>query len=145
MTSPNTTDSRPSTITGDTTGDNAGRRLQLPISGMSCASCVRRVEQALLKVPGVRQASVNLNSEKAELMLADDASLGAVTEAVQQAGYQTRSEQFELSIIGMSCASCVGRVEKALQQLPGVWSPASTWRRKPHGSRRWPATWTNSS
>lgn len=100
----------------------SGRRVQLPIVGMSCASCVRRVEQALLKVPGVQQASVNLANEKAEVLLDDDTPLDSLTGAVVKAGYQTRTEQFELAIIGMSCASCVGRVEKALLTLPGVLS-----------------------
>ncbi|MGO5000105.1 heavy metal translocating P-type ATPase [Oceanisphaera sp. W20_SRM_FM3] len=98
------------------------QRLQLPITGMSCASCVRRVEQALLNTPGVIEASVNLASEKAQVSLAADASLSILVDAITKAGYQTATEQFELTIIGMSCASCVGRVEKALQRLPGVLS-----------------------
>lgn len=100
----------------------SGRRVQVPIIGMSCASCVRRVEQVLLKVPGVQQASVNLANEKAEVQLDNDTALEFLTGAVVKAGYQTRTEQFELAIIGMSCASCVGRVEKALLELPGVLS-----------------------
>lgn len=100
----------------------SGRHVQVPIIGMSCASCVRRVEQALLKVPGVQQASVNLANEKAEVQLDNDTALESLIGAVVKAGYQTRTEQFELAIIGMSCASCVGRVEKALLELPGVLS-----------------------
>ncbi|MBU3823695.1 MAG: heavy metal translocating P-type ATPase [Candidatus Oceanisphaera merdipullorum] len=98
------------------------QRLQLPITGMTCASCVRRVEQALLNTPGVIEASVNLASEKAQVSVAAGTLASTLVEAINKAGYQTRSEQFELTIIGMSCASCVGRVEKALQRLPGVLS-----------------------
>ncbi|WP_417614019.1 heavy metal translocating P-type ATPase [Oceanisphaera sp.] len=96
------------------------QHIQLPITGMSCASCVRRVEQALLKTPGVTAANVNLASEKADVSLTAGTSVTALTDTITQAGYQIRSEQFELTIIGMSCASCVGRVEKALLRLPGV-------------------------
>lgn len=109
-----------STHTSPTSVDQ--QQIQLPIEGMSCASCVRRVEQALLNTPGVTAANVNLASEKAEVSLTTDTSLIVLTDTLTKAGYSTRSEQFELSIIGMSCASCVGRVEKALQRLPGVLS-----------------------
>ena len=98
------------------------QQIQLPITGMSCASCVRRVEQALLKTTGVTAANVNLASEKAEVSVTAGTSATTLTDTLTKVGYQTRSEQFELTIIGMSCASCVGRVEKALQRLPGVLS-----------------------
>lgn len=94
--------------------------ISLPISGMSCASCVRRVEKALLNVPGVTLASVNLANEKADIEMTAETSVEDLVQAITQIGFQTRTEQFELTIIGMSCASCVGRVEKALQQLSGV-------------------------
>lgn len=94
--------------------------LQLPIAGMTCASCVRRVEQALLKVPGVMTANVNLANEQAEVTLSTDTPVTALQHAIVNAGFDTRIEQFELAIVGMSCASCVGRVEKALQRIPGV-------------------------
>ncbi|PSJ46434.1 copper-translocating P-type ATPase [Zobellella endophytica] len=96
--------------------------LKLPIEGMTCASCVRRVEKALLGTPGVRSASVNLASESAELALAAGTEVGEVIAALEKSGYHSRTEQLELAIIGMSCASCVGRVEKALARLPGVLS-----------------------
>ena len=98
------------------------QQIRLPITGMTCASCVRRVEQALLKTPGVTAANVNLASEKADVSLTTGTSVTLLTDTITKAGYQTRSEQFELTIIGMSCASCVGRVEKALLRLPGVLS-----------------------
>ncbi|HBN16126.1 MAG TPA: heavy metal translocating P-type ATPase [Pseudohongiella sp.] len=65
-------------------------RLQLAIEGMSCASCVRRVEQALAKAPGVEAASVNLATGRADIMLARGASIEPVTHAVTGAGYQAR-------------------------------------------------------
>jgi Cu+-exporting ATPase len=102
--------------------DDSAAVLQLPVIGMSCASCVRRVEQALLATPGVSAASVNLASEKAEVTLAADGQTQALLQTVKDCGYETRTEQYQLSVIGMSCASCVGKVEKALLSLPGVLS-----------------------
>ena len=65
----------------------AGKPLTLDISGMSCASCVSRVEKALLKVPGVESASVNLATERATITLADEGPVAPLLQAVQKAGY----------------------------------------------------------
>jgi Cu+-exporting ATPase len=96
------------------------RRVVLPVSGMSCATCAGRVERALRALPGV-EASVNLAGEQAEISY-DPAELdpAALTEAVKRAGYGVPHEMRELAISGMSCASCTGRVEKALLAVPGV-------------------------
>ena len=94
-------------------------RQTLPVEGMTCASCVRRVEKAIAAVPGVEQASVNLASESAEVMV-DPASLPQVIAAIEAAGYSVPEQSLTLDIEGMTCASCVGRVEKALRGVPGV-------------------------
>jgi heavy metal translocating P-type ATPase len=95
--------------------------IDIGISGMSCASCVGRVEKAIREVPGVTEASVNLATERAQVTLADDhKAVVAIAEAIKDAGYKPKIKQVELRIKGMSCASCVGRVEKALQSVPGV-------------------------
>ena len=91
----------------------------LPIAGMTCASCAGRVEKALANVPGVSSVSVNLATEKARVE-APAESLPALIDAVQQAGYSVPSSSLELDISGMTCASCAGRVEKALAKVPGV-------------------------
>ncbi|VVE90224.1 heavy metal translocating P-type ATPase [Pandoraea bronchicola] len=94
------------------------------IEGMTCASCVTRVEKALRRAPGVAGANVNLATETASVQAAPDVStaafLGAVETAVSDAGYQIAEQSFELAIGGMTCASCAGRVEKALRSVPGV-------------------------
>ncbi|HSX70243.1 MAG TPA: heavy metal translocating P-type ATPase, partial [Pseudomonas sp.] len=92
--------------------------LDLPIRGMTCASCAGRVERALNKVPGVSGASVNLASERAHVEA--DAPLAMLVEAVQQAGYRVPIGELELAVEGMTCASCVGRIERALSKVPGV-------------------------
>ncbi|MES2814692.1 MAG: heavy metal translocating P-type ATPase, partial [Pseudomonadota bacterium] len=90
----------------------------LPITGMTCASCAGRVERALKAVPGVRAAAVNLATETAEItgIAPPDALIGAV----EKAGYHVPAVSQELSIEGMTCASCVARVERALKAVPGV-------------------------
>ncbi|OXI79872.1 heavy metal translocating P-type ATPase [Burkholderia sp. AU33423] len=108
--------------------------IELDIDGMTCASCVSRVEKALAKVPGVTRASVNLATERATIDAASDVTAARLAEAVKQAGYgatpvagaaippaaATAPADLELDIDGMTCASCVSRVEKALAAVPGV-------------------------
>ena len=91
--------------------------LDLPVRGMSCASCVGRVEKALRAVPGVRAAAVNLATERAHV---EGGELMAIATAIRKAGYEPVEQQVELQIEGMTCASCVARVERALRQAPGV-------------------------
>lgn len=67
--------------------DHQLARLSLPIEGMTCASCVRRVEQALAKVPGVLSASVNLATERADIVYDTGPATDAVVRAVRSAGY----------------------------------------------------------
>jgi Cu+-exporting ATPase len=93
---------------------------RLPVEGMTCASCVRRVETALGKVPGVRAASVNLATEQATVRADSPTVLPAAAEAIAAAGYAVARATITLAIGDMTCASCVGRVEKALRAVPGV-------------------------
>ncbi|CAI8916135.1 MULTISPECIES: heavy metal translocating P-type ATPase [Pseudomonas] len=98
---------------------SASTTFDLPIAGMTCASCAGRVERALRKVVGAEQVSVNLATEQARVQAPAD-SLPALVEAVEQAGYSVPSQTLELQIGGMTCASCAGRVERALAKVPGV-------------------------
>ncbi|WP_010490702.1 heavy metal translocating P-type ATPase [Pseudomonas sp. S9] len=95
-------------------------RLSLPIEGMTCASCVGRVERALKEVTGVQMASPNLATERADITFTGLADSQAAVRAIESAGYTVREETTELAIEDMTCASCVGRVEKALAKVPGV-------------------------
>ena len=95
--------------------------LSLKIQGMSCASCVARVERALKKVSGVSEASVNLATEEAHVTVdPTQVSVSKLITAIDDAGYATETAKATFAISGMSCASCVGRVERAIQRLPGV-------------------------
>ena len=90
------------------------------IEGMTCASCVRRVEEAITAVPGVASANVNLATERATVRFDGEPDTPAVLRAIEKAGYAPRIATEELQIEGMTCASCVSRVEKALKAVPGV-------------------------
>jgi P-type Cu+ transporter len=90
------------------------------VMGMSCASCAARVEKAALAVPGVLSASVNLASEALATVTAPGFEPAALQQALQRAGYSLPTQTLRLRVQDMSCASCVGRVEKALKKVPGV-------------------------
>ncbi|MBL8838758.1 MAG: heavy metal translocating P-type ATPase, partial [Alphaproteobacteria bacterium] len=94
--------------------------VDLPITGMTCASCVARVERALARVAGVTGANVNLATERASVTTGGPVAKAALVAAVEEAGYGVADEPVDLAIEGMTCASCVARVEKALLQVPGV-------------------------
>ena len=96
-------------------------RIAFPVEGMTCASCVGRVERALAAVPGVAGAAANLATERVELRLTGPVEMAALTGAVTGAGYRVpEPPPVELAVEGMHCASCVGRVERALAAVPGV-------------------------
>ena len=99
-----------------------GAALELPITGMTCASCASRVEVALACLPGIARASVNLATERVTVTAhgRGDIDVVDVVKAIEQAGYGVANEVMEFSIGGMTCASCVGRVETAIGKLPGV-------------------------
>ncbi|HCY62189.1 MAG TPA: copper-transporting ATPase [Oxalobacteraceae bacterium] len=101
-------------------GAPVSQELSIGIEGMTCASCVARVEKALARVPGVTGASVNLATETARVALAPPTSFADVKAAIEKAGYAIEEEEVDLAIEGMTCASCVARVEKALKKVPGV-------------------------
>ncbi|MFN7147258.1 MAG: heavy-metal-associated domain-containing protein, partial [Myxococcota bacterium] len=102
---------------------------ELPVAGMTCASCVVRVERALERVPGVAEATVNYATQRARVRFTDGyVAYGTLARAVEDAGYSVpgtptgtpAEETLDLGILGMTCAACVRRVEKALGRVPGV-------------------------
>ncbi|KIC23489.1 MULTISPECIES: heavy metal translocating P-type ATPase [unclassified Leisingera] len=97
-------------------------QISLHITGLSCAGCAGRAERALAAVDGVRSASVNLANATGQVEAAQDVALTDLTGALTDAGYPAAESQAVLVISGMNCASCVGRVEKALLAVPGVLS-----------------------
>ena len=98
--------------------------LTFPVEGMSCASCVTRVEAAAARLPGVTEAHANFANETLAISPAPDFDAAALRAAIKDAGYDLQVAQLEIGIEGMTCASCVKRVENALAAAPGVVSAA---------------------
>lgn len=97
------------------------KTIELGVQGMTCASCVGRVERGLRKVEGVSEASVNLATERATVTFDPSVTTPqALLNKVQDVGYEPVASTVDLSVQGMTCASCVGRVERALQKVDGV-------------------------
>lgn len=95
--------------------------LSLPISGMTCASCVSHVEGALKEIPGVGDVVVNLATSKATLSYdPQKVKLADMQHAVEDVGYSVPTSELTLDVRGMTCASCVAHVEGALKELSGV-------------------------
>jgi len=95
--------------------------IDLPILGMSCASCAARIEKSLKNIEGVNEASVNFASEKAKVVFnPHQTNISHLVEKLKELGYGVRVEKVLLPIQGMSCASCVSKVEKAIRSLEGV-------------------------
>src|SRR5215216_589528 len=96
-------------------------RISIPVVGMTCASCVRRVERTLSEKEGVAEANVNFAAEKASVTYdSTTTNPDDLIGAIRNAGYGADVRETTFSVTGMTCASCVGRVERALENVPGV-------------------------
>ncbi len=101
--------------------EGAVERIELPIRGMSCASCASRIAKGLSTLPGVDGAEVNFATERATLLIDPGrVSLEELVRKVEDLGYEVGLEKVRLPIQGMSCAACVEKVEKALKEVRGV-------------------------
>ncbi len=99
------------------------KTIELGVQGMTCASCVGRVERGLNKVEGVESASVNLATERATVTYDPAVATPQILlDKVKDVGYAPVVSHIELGVQGMTCASCVGRVERGLQKVDGVLS-----------------------
>lgn len=96
------------------------KSLNLPVVGMTCASCVKRVENAISEVSGVDNVAVNLATETARFDFSSSDAISDVVEAVNKVGYEVSTSTIDLEIEGMTCASCVKRVEDGLKNVDGV-------------------------
>lgn len=97
------------------------KRVALPITGMTCVSCVEHVTQALKEVPGVTSAQVNLASEQAAVEYDPTrTSTREMEKAVQEIGYGVGKQTALLRVSGMTCASCVEKITRAVGEMEGV-------------------------
>ncbi len=105
----------------DASTEPAGQSINLPIEGMTCATCTGRIEKVVGKLPGVISVAVNLASEHADIVFDADV-LGAadIAAAINKAGFSVPPRTFELAISGMTCATCAGRIEKVVGKINGV-------------------------
>jgi len=96
-------------------------KVVIGVKGMSCASCVARVERALRKQPGVAEASVNLPLERASVEYDPaEGDVDDLLESIRKAGYEPEVAEATVGVRGMTCASCVARVERRVGKVPGV-------------------------
>lgn len=91
----------------------------LPISGMTCTNCSQRIERALSKLKGVEAAEVNFATEQARVQTTQ-VPLKDLVACIEQAGYQVPRHRLELKIGGITCANCVGRIERLIGKMPQV-------------------------
>lgn len=97
------------------------QKVSFKIQGMSCAACAAKVEHALTKMEGVAKASVNLAAEKAAVEYNPEAvNIDDFNNKITTLGYRLVSQQVDLKISGMNCAACAVKVEKKLNEIPGV-------------------------
>jgi Cu+-exporting ATPase len=96
------------------------QQVALTVEGMNCASCVGRVERGLAALDGISEVSVNLATETARFKAAEPSRVAEAVATLAALGYPARVATTTLAIEGMNCASCVGRVDRALAALPGV-------------------------
>lgn len=100
--------------------EGLARMISLPIEGMNCASCVARIENSFVKISGVEKAVVNLATERADIQLSSPVDRQTLIQSIMAEGYNVPAASFDLVVEGMSCASCVSKVEKALMAISGV-------------------------
>lgn len=93
---------------------------RLPIVGMNCAACAARLQKVLRATPLVNHAEVNFASALAEVEASQDLSLSALLAVVERCGFSVPLLEQSLHISGISCASCVQRIERGLLKVPGV-------------------------
>src|ERR1700693_5320167 len=93
--------------------------LDLPIEGMTCHACAARIEKKLAALPGVA-ATVNFATETARVESDGRTPASGILAAVRQTGYAVPAQTMELNLLGMTCAACAQRIEKALNKLDGV-------------------------
>lgn len=95
--------------------------LDLGITGMTCATCSNRIEKALSKKNGIIKGSVNLATEEAKVEFdPTKITTSEIVQTIKNTGFDVVTSNIELSITGMTCATCVGRIEKSLAKLDGV-------------------------
>ena len=96
-------------------------KTSLSVDGMDCASCIDPLESAISALPGVKLVSANLSGERVEVTFdPGQTSIAEVVATIKGAGHEVRSQLAKFMLEGMSCATCVGRIEEAILNQPGI-------------------------
>jgi Cu+-exporting ATPase len=99
------------------------REIQLPIEGMTCATCAGRIEKVVGSLKVVKKVSCNLASERLAVSFSGPREgVLEIVSAVESAGFSVPPASARIAVQGMTCATCVGRIERVLCKLPGVLS-----------------------
>ena len=99
----------------------AQEKIDLAVTGMTCAACSARIEKQLNKLDGVEKTSVNLSSERASVIYdSTKVSPEQIIERIKKTGYDVENQKFEVEITGMTCAACASRIEKQLKKADGI-------------------------
>lgn len=94
---------------------------ELPVQGMTCGACAVRLEKALTRATGIGQASVNFALERAAIDFEpSETNITTISDVIDKAGFSVSRNQYAIPVSGMTCSACAGRVEKALNKVPGV-------------------------
>src|SRR5208283_1875862 len=98
-------------------------KIDLPVTGMTCAACASAIERSLLRIQGIKYVSVNFPAERTTVEFADPEKLvplPVIIKAVTDEGYGVASLKMDFSVRGMTCSACFGAIERALKELYGV-------------------------
>jgi Cu+-exporting ATPase len=105
----------------DKTNSKKADKASVHITGMTCITCAATVKKGLSETPGVEQADVNFASEKASIEYdPTKVDLAKIKDTISELGYGVATRKSIFPVSGMTCASCVARVEEALSSVPGV-------------------------
>jgi Cu+-exporting ATPase len=96
-------------------------KAHIHITGMTCTTCAATIEKGLAETPGVQRANVSFTSEKASIEYdPSQVGLAKIKNTISRLGYGAATKKSIFPVGGMTCASCVARVEEALSSVPGV-------------------------
>jgi Cu+-exporting ATPase len=105
----------------DKPSTSKAKKTHIPITGMTCATCAATIQKGLGQMPGIKKAEVNLASEKASVEYDPGrVDLAKIKHEISRLGYEAATKKSIFPVSGMTCASCVNRVEEALSSVPGV-------------------------
>ena len=100
---------------------NKAEKVRIHVTGMTCTTCAATIEKGLAKTPGVEEAKVSFASEQASIAYDPErVNLGTLKETISRIGYSAATRKSVFPVRGMTCASCVARVEQALSGVSGV-------------------------